>query len=76
LGGDHFREKYRRMPLVKKGAFHCSGNAMYLYAFLLLWSIALLHQSHAALMAAGFQHLYIWVHYFTVEKPDMDLIFR
>jgi hypothetical protein len=24
---------------------------------------------------AAFNHLYIWVHYFTVEKPDMDYIY-
>ncbi len=76
LGGDHFREIHRKMPLVNKGAFRYSGNAMYVYAFLLLWSIALFHQSQGALIAAVFQHLYIWVHYYTVEKPDMDLIFK
>ncbi len=76
LGGDHFRKIYRKMPLVKEGAFRYSGNAMYVYAFLLLWSIALFHQSQGALIAAVFQHLYIWVHYYTVEKPDMDLIFK
>lgn len=76
LGGDHFRESYRKMPLVTEGAFRYSSNAMYQYAFLLLWSIALLNQSQAGLIAAAFQHLYIWVHYYTVEKPDMDLIFH
>lgn len=35
LGGDHFRQVYRDMPLVKEGVFKCSSNAMYAFAFLL-----------------------------------------
>lgn len=42
LGGDHFRQKYRDMPLVKEGAFKYSSNAMYSFAFLLFWAIAFL----------------------------------
>ncbi|NJM40809.1 MAG: hypothetical protein HC853_08580 [Anaerolineae bacterium] len=62
LGGDHFRRKYREMPLVKEGAFRYSSNAMYTFAFMLFWAIALLTGSRAALAAALFQHAYIWVH--------------
>ncbi|MFW5713333.1 MAG: methyltransferase [Brevefilum sp.] len=73
--GDHFRIRFRKMPLVKKGAFKFSQNAMYAFAFFLLWSIALVHQSQAALSIALFQHAYIWVHYYCTEKPDMDIIY-
>ncbi len=75
LGGDHFREHYRRMPLVRDGAFRYTDNAMYGHVFLGLWSIALIAGSQAALAAALFQHAYIWVHYVATEKPDMDLLY-
>jgi hypothetical protein len=75
LGGDHFRLHYRRMPMVREGAFSWTPNAMYLLVFLGLWSIALIARSHLALVAALFQHAYIWVHYYCTEKPDMDLMY-
>jgi len=75
LGGDHFRVKYREMPLVREGAFRWSSNAMYAFVFLGLWSIALLTGSLAALSLALFQHAYIWIHYYCTEKPDMELIY-
>ena len=76
MGGDHFRQKYREMPLVNQGAFAWSGNAMYVYGFLILWAIALLSNSLAAIAAAAFHHLYVWVHYFSTEKPDMELLYK
>jgi len=75
LGGDHFRQRYRDMPMVREGAFAWTSNAMYALVFLGLWSIALLTGSLAALAAALFQHAYIWVHYYCTEEPDMDLIY-
>jgi hypothetical protein len=75
LGGDHFRKRYRSMPLERRGAFRWSQNAMYAFAFLGLWSIALLADSTAALILAAFEHSYIWVHYYATEKVDMDLIY-
>ena len=75
LGGDHFRQKYREMPLVKEGAFKYSSNAMYTFVFSLFWAIALLTGSRAALAGALFQHAYIWVHMYCAEKPDMNLMY-
>jgi hypothetical protein len=75
LGGDHFRQRYREMPMVNEGAFAWSSNAMYAIVFLGLWGIALLAGSTAALAAALFQHAYIWVHYYCTEEPDMRLIY-
>ena len=75
LGGDHFRLCYRQMPMVRTGAFAWTPNAMYLIAFLGLWSIALLARSHVALVVALFQHAYIWVHYYCTEEPDMELMY-
>lgn len=75
LGGDHFREKYREMSHVREGAFRWNKNAMYTFAFLGLWSIALLTGSVAALGLALFQHAYVWIHYYCTEEPDMRLIY-
>jgi len=74
LGGDHFRESYRRMPLVLGGAFRWSPNAMYAFGFLALWSIAFFADSRAAVVAALFQHAYIWVHMYCTEGPDIRLL--
>jgi protein-S-isoprenylcysteine O-methyltransferase Ste14 len=74
-GADHFDAKYREMPLVREGIFRFTSNAMYLYAFLLFWAVAVGFDSSATLLAAAFAHAYIWVHYFATEKPDMDAIY-
>jgi hypothetical protein len=76
LGGDHFRQNYREMPLVREGAFKYSSNAMYAFAFLLFWAIAFLTGSQAALAVALFQHAYIWVHMYCTEDPDMRVIYE
>jgi len=75
LGGDHFRQEYREMPFVRKGAFKYSSNAMYTFVFLIFWAIALFTGSVAALAIALFQHAYIWVHWYCVEEPDMRVIY-
>ena len=74
LGGDHFRAEYRAMPLVREGAFRYSSNAMYSFAFLIFWAIALFSGSQAALASALFQHAYIWVHMYCTENPDLQMI--
>lgn len=73
--GDHFRVRYRQMPLENRGIFRYSSNAMYTFSFMVLWAIALLNFSLPALIVAGFQHIYIWVHFYCTEKPDMDIIY-
>ncbi len=75
LGGDHFRDHYAEMPLVNKGAFRYTSNAMYGVAFLGLWGVALLFGSWNALIIALFQHAYIWVHMYCTEAPDMARIY-
>ena len=75
-GADHFFTKYQSMEFVKKGIFKYSSNAMYLFGFLPFWAIAIFFQSISALNVALFSHLYIWVHYFCVEKIDMKFIYQ
>ena len=75
VGADHFRDRYREMPMVTEGAFRFSSNAMYSFAFLALGGIALLWASRAALTLALFQHAYIWVHWYCTEQPDLAVLY-
>jgi hypothetical protein len=76
FGEDHFKPaSYRDRPFVKQGMFRYTDNAMYKFGFLILWSIALLFLSQAALLVAAFQHLYIWVHFYFTELPDIQYIY-
>jgi hypothetical protein len=74
-GADHFDTAYKSIPFVKEGIFRFTSNAMYVFAFLLFWAIAIGFSSASALLVAAFSHLYIWVHYYCTEKPDMDFIY-
>jgi protein-S-isoprenylcysteine O-methyltransferase Ste14 len=75
LGADHFDLRYRSMPLVREGIFRYTSNGMYVYGFLILWVPGLWFGSSAAVAIALFNHLYIWVHYYATEKPDMERIY-
>ncbi len=75
-GLDHFNpEKVKSMPFVDKGIFRFTSNAMYTFGFFLLWIPGVLWQSEAALFAALFNHLYIWVHYYFTELVDIREIY-
>ena len=74
-GADHFDSRYRSMPLVREGIFRFTGNGMYICAFLLFWAIAIGFNSSATLSVAAFSHAYIWVHFYSTEKPDMDFLY-
>jgi protein-S-isoprenylcysteine O-methyltransferase Ste14 len=75
FGIDHFDESYRSLPLVREGIFRYASNGMYAFGFLLIWFPGLWYASLAALAAALFNHLYIWVHYYCTERPDMVRIY-
>ena len=75
FGVDHFDPSTRSMPFVRGGIFRLTSNAMYVFGFLLLWVPALWWASAGALFAALFNHLYIWVHYYTTERPDIARIY-
>ena len=74
-GIDHFDSSYRDKPFVKQGMFKYTDNAMYKFGFLILWSIALFTLSKAALLAVVFNHIYIWVHFYFTELPDIRRIY-
>lgn len=76
FGADHFDETYRNKPMVREGIFKYTDNAMYTFGFLAIWLPALIFSSEAALVLAAFSHLAVWLHYFTVEKPDIKIIYK
>ncbi|MDU8887186.1 methyltransferase [Yeosuana sp. MJ-SS3] len=75
-GLDHFDVEVRKLPLVKKGIFKYTRNGMYTYAFLAFYLPGLFYESKAAILVALFSHIYIWVHYYFTEKPDMNYIYQ
>jgi hypothetical protein len=74
LGVDHFDPAFDE-PFVRRGAFAVVPNAMYVFGFLILWAIAIAAGSRAGLLAAAFQHAFIWAHYWGVERPDKQVIY-
>jgi hypothetical protein len=74
-GADHFYPRFREMPLVNQGLFRFTNNGMYIYAFFLFWAIAVGFNSSAALLVTAFSHVYIWVHFYSTEKPDMEYLY-
>ncbi len=75
-GLDHFDESISKMVFVKKGIFKYTNNGMYMYAFLLIYIPPFLFLSEASLLVAVFSHLYIWVHYYCTEIPDIKTIYK
>ena len=75
LGGDHFRQAYREMPLVKEGIFKSTQTPCIPLRFWRSGPSALLAGSRAALASALFQHAYIWVHMYCTEEPDMRVMY-
>lgn len=73
-GIDHF-DKHYNTPYVKKGIFKYTDNGMYVFGLMILYLPGLLLLSKAALIVALFNHLYIWVHYYCTERPDMQEIY-
>lgn len=77
FGLDHFYpEEAKKEPLVNQGIFKYTSNGMYIYGFLILWIPGILLQSKAALSIALFSHIYIWVHYYFTELPDIRIIYK
>jgi protein-S-isoprenylcysteine O-methyltransferase Ste14 len=76
LGADHFwPEEYRRLGIERRGIFRHLDNPMYTFGALFLWLPGLILESQAGILAAALQHLYLWIHLYTVEIPDMRRIY-
>lgn len=75
FGIDHFDKNYNE-PYVKGGIFRFTGNGMYVYGLMILYLPGLLLLSKPALVVGLFNHVYIWVHYYCTEQPDMKTIYE
>lgn len=75
-GLDHFDLSIAKTPIVKKGIFKYTNNGMYAFAFLIVYLPGFLYQSRASLLVAVFSHIYIWVHYYCTELPDLKTIYK
>lgn len=73
-GIDHFDRNYSE-PYEKRGIFKYTDNGMYIFGLMILYIPGLLYLSEAALLVALFNHVYIWVHYYFTERPDMIEIY-
>ncbi len=75
-GLDHFDSSISKLPFVNRGIFKYTKNGMYTYVFLIIYLPALLCQSRTSLLVAIFSHIYIWVHYYFTELPDIKTIYK
>jgi Phospholipid methyltransferase len=76
FGIDHFDSSYGNLPFVRKGIFRFTDNAMYVYGFFIIWVPGIIFHSGAAILVALFSHIYIWVHYYCTELPDIRRIYK
>ena len=76
FGADHFFESYRQLPKVKEGLFKYMDNAMYAIVLGITWVPAMYLLSAPGIIVGVFNHLFVWVHYFFIEKPDMKYIYE
>lgn len=74
-GLDHFDSSIAKLPFIKQGIFKYTNNGMYKYAFLAFYLPGIIWESRASVMVALFSHLYIWVHYYFTELPDIKTIY-
>ena len=76
VGKDHFDPaEAKAASFVRQGIFKYTANGMYKYGVLILWIPGILLQSQAAIAVALFSHVYIWVHYYFTELPDIRVIY-
>lgn len=74
-GLDHFDSNIAKLPFVKRGIFKYTNNGMYKYAFLIFYLPGIIWESKASVLVALFSHLYIWVHFYCTELPDIKTIY-
>jgi len=75
IGGDHFFDKYKEMPFVRKGIFRYSSNSMYMFGLMLILLPGIWCSSEAALILGVYHYIAGWIHYFCTERPDINVIY-
>ncbi len=76
FGADHFFPEYRMKTLEVRGIFKYIPNSMYTVLLLILYHPGLFFDSSLGLVMALVHHIFVWVHYFCTEKPDMKEIYQ
>lgn len=75
VGADHFEPRWRDEPWPDRGLMRWVRNPMYTLALGVVWLPGLFASSAAALVVAAFSHVYIWLHFFATERPDLRRIY-
>ncbi len=75
LGVDHFYENITKRGLTEEGIFRYVSNPLFTLGMLGMWIPGVIFRSKAALVLGLFQHLYVWVHYLTIERPDIQMLY-
>lgn len=75
FGADHFDSTYRNGTLELRGIYKYIPNSMYTVILLVLYFPGLIFQSLLGLVLALVHHLFVWVHYFCTERPDLIEIY-
>jgi hypothetical protein len=75
FGLDHFDPSVRHEGLVKGGAYRYTRNVMYLIVLPVFCVPGLLWGSGASTVLGVFHYIYVWVHYYCTELPDMAAIY-
>ncbi len=75
FGLDHFDASVRHKGLVKGGAYRYTRNVMYLIVLPVFFVPGLLWGSVASLILGVFHYIYVWVHFYCTELPDMAVIY-
>lgn len=57
------------------GAFKFTPNAIYVFVPLLFWGVGIYNASIAGLIGAANLNIGVWIHYFCIEKPDMEILY-
>jgi len=64
------------IPCIYLFYFKYSSNSMYVFGLLILYIPGLLLLSKAAILVALFNHIYIWIHFYFTELPDIKVIYK
>ncbi len=74
-GADHFEPAYRDTSWTRKGIFQYVPRAVYVFGPLGFYIPGIVLTSPASLLLALFNHIYIWIHYYCTELPDIKRIY-
>ena len=74
-GAEHFELSSRDTGWAGQGIFKYVPNAIYVFGPLAFYIPGFLLASPASLLLALFNHLYLWIHYFCTELPNLRRIY-